>query len=156
MSTSQPKSDFVLRIIAIYKLATAALFVAAGFGLHHLLNKDVAAWLNEVLRASHIDPQERMARWCLTQAGTLTRTKLESFSAIAFFYAALFTIEGLGLYFRKRWAEYLVVILTGSLLPIEFYELHRSVSTIKLVILFGNLAILIYLIYVIFSTKKKA
>lgn len=155
MNASQPKSDFILRLIAIYKLATAALFMAAGFGLLHLLNKDVADWLRQVLHASHIDPDERIARWCLSEAGLLTKSKLEGISAIAFFYATLFAIEGLGLYFHKRWAEYLVVILTGSLLPLEIWELHRSISTIKAVILLGNLAILVYLIYVICTTKKK-
>lgn len=159
MSAPQPKSDFVLRIIAIYKLATAALFIAAGFGMLHLLNKDVADWLLQVLRFSRIDPnnpKDHVVHWCLEQAGLLTKGKLEALSAVAFFYAGLFTLEGLGLYFHKRWAEYLVVILTASLLPVEFYELYRSVSTIKLVILSGNLAILAYLIYVLFATKKKS
>jgi len=65
----------------------------------------------------------------------------------AFFYAALFAAEGVGLYLRKRWAEYLVVIVTGSLLPFEIYEIYVHATWWKFVIVLGNLLIVGYLIH---------
>ena len=155
MPAEAPKSNFVLRLIAIYKLATAALFFAGAIGVLHFLNRDVADWLVHLMGMIRFDPHNRYAEFLLKEAGLVTNRTIEMMSAVGFFYATLFTIEGVGLYLRKRWAEYLVVILTGSLLPLEIYELCRSVNIIKVAILLGNLAILSYLVYVLLTTSKK-
>ncbi len=155
MPAEAPKSNFVLRLIAIYKLATAALFFAAAIGLLHFVNRDVELWLLHLMNVIRVDPHNHYAEELLTQAGLVTNKTIKLFSALACFYAILFTIEGVGLYLRKRWAEYMVVILTGSLLPLEIYELCRSVNIIKVAILLGNLAILSYLVYVLLTTSKK-
>ena len=70
-------------------------------------------------------------------------------SAISFFYAALFGTEGVGLYLRKRWAEWFVVIVTGSLLPLEIYEIAHRVTALKIGVMTINLLILGYLIVLI-------
>jgi uncharacterized membrane protein (DUF2068 family) len=64
---------------------------------------------------------------------------------IALGYAALFAVEGVGLWRRKHWAEWLTVIATGSLIPIELYELARHASALKLGVLLANVVIVIYL-----------
>jgi uncharacterized membrane protein (DUF2068 family) len=75
----------------------------------------------------------------------------------AFFYAALFAAEGIGLYLRKHWAEYLVVIVSGSLLPFEVYELFNSAAWWKLGVLTGNLLIVGYLIHrIVLDARMKA
>jgi uncharacterized membrane protein (DUF2068 family) len=147
-------SDPFLRVIAIFKLAKAALFFLAGIGLLHLLNKDVESGLQHLMDDLHVDHHNHFLTWCLTQAGLLTKDKKAALSAIAFFYSVLFATEGTGLYLRKRWAEWLVVILTGSLLPVEAYEIWHHVTWIKLLITAGNLLILGYLIYVIRRKKN--
>jgi uncharacterized membrane protein (DUF2068 family) len=150
----EPKSDRILMVIAIYKIATAALFLAAAFGVLHLLNRDLEAMVHQVLNNSHVDSDNRIAHWCLDRASRLTNFELRSISAICFFYALLFGTEGIGLYLKKRWAEYLVVIVTATLLPVEIYELCVSVNVIKVVVFIGNLAILGYLIQVLRRNGK--
>ena len=34
-------------------------------------------------------------------------------------YAAIFSVEGIGLWMEKRWAEWLTTIITASLIPLE-------------------------------------
>ncbi len=156
MKKEQPKSDVLLLVIAIYKLTTAGLFFIAALGVLHLLNKDVEAWVRTLIDNLHVDPDNRFAHWLLQQAEKLTNAKLEGIGLIAFFYSALFATEGLGLYFRKHWAEYLVVIVTGSLLPVECYELWHSINWIKVLVFVGNLIILGYLIQVIRSNNRSS
>ena len=48
---------------------------------------------------------------------------------------------------RRRWGEWLTVIITSSLVPVEVYEIYRHSSYVKLVVLALNVAIVIYLIY---------
>jgi len=67
-------------------------------------------------------------------------------SAGSFFYSGLLLTEGFGLWFERRWAEYLTIIATSSFIPLEVYELTRRVNDIKLWVLVINLAIVWYLI----------
>jgi uncharacterized membrane protein (DUF2068 family) len=152
--SEKPSSDPFLRIIALFKLAKALLFVCTGVGLLHFLNKDVEGRLQHLMESLHVDSDNHLAKWCLDEAGRLTNLKLASLSAVCFFYAALFGTEGTGLYLRKKWAEYFVVIVTGSLLPLEGYELWHKVNVAKVLLTIGNLIILGYLIYVIRRKKK--
>lgn len=62
-----------------------------------------------------------------------------------FVYAGVFLVEGVGLLLRRRWAEYLTVIATASLLPLEIYELVERVRTTRALIVAVNLAIVLYL-----------
>jgi uncharacterized membrane protein (DUF2068 family) len=150
----QKSSDPFLRVIAIFKLAKAALFFAAGLGLLHYLNKDVESRLQHLMDSLHVDHHNHFLTWCLKQAGLLTTDKKALLSAVAFFYSGLFAAEGTGLYLRKRWGEWLVVILTGSLLPLEAYEIWHKVTLAKLLLTAGNLLILGYLIHVIRRKQK--
>ena len=148
-------SDPFLRLIAFFKLAKAILFACAGIGLLHYLNKDIEGRLQHLMDSLHVDSDNRLARAFLKQAGLLTKDKVAALSAIAFFYAALFATEGTGLYLRKRWAEWFVVIVTGSLLPFEGYEIWHKVTLAKILLTAGNLIILGYLIVVIRRKQKK-
>ena len=62
-------------------------------------------------------------------------------------YAALFLAEGTGLWLEKRWGEWLTVIITSSLVPVEIYEIYRHPSAVKVAVLVINLGIVGYLIY---------
>jgi len=53
-----------------------------------------------------------------------------------------------------RWAEYLVVITTGSLLPLEVYELSRRPDAARAVILVINVAVVVYLVRVLREGRK--
>jgi uncharacterized membrane protein (DUF2068 family) len=61
-------------------------------------------------------------------------------------YALLEGAEAVGLWYQKRWAEYLTFIATVSLIPLELYELSHSISPFKLLALIVNLAIVVYLL----------
>jgi uncharacterized membrane protein (DUF2068 family) len=50
-----------------------------------------------------------------------------------------------GLWYDRRWAEYLTFVETSILLPYEIYELTHGVSTLKVIGLVLNLGILVYL-----------
>jgi uncharacterized membrane protein (DUF2068 family) len=62
-------------------------------------------------------------------------------------YAVLELVEAVGLWFAKRWAEYLTFIATAVFLPLEVFELTKSLSPLKIFALIVNLAIVIYLLY---------
>jgi uncharacterized membrane protein (DUF2068 family) len=62
-------------------------------------------------------------------------------------YAVLELVEAVGLWLAKRWAEYLTFIATAVFLPLEVYELTKSISVLKLTAFVINVAIVVYLLY---------
>jgi len=69
-------------------------------------------------------------------------------------YALLYAVEGVGLWLGKRWAEYLTVIATASLIPFEAWELDRGFGILKILALILNVAIVAYLIRVIRQDRR--
>ncbi len=94
---AEPAPDPFLRLIAIFKLVKASLCVSIGLGLLHYLNKDVEMKLVHVMNSLHVDSDNHIPKVVLEEAGKLTNTKIETLSAVAFFYGALFAMEGTGL-----------------------------------------------------------
>jgi uncharacterized membrane protein (DUF2068 family) len=77
---------------------------------------------------------------------TLKSSTLYAVAAAAAAYAALEGAEAVGLWYQKRWAEYLTFIATLLFIPYEVYELARAVSWFKLAAFVANLAIAVYLL----------
>jgi uncharacterized membrane protein (DUF2068 family) len=62
-------------------------------------------------------------------------------------YGALEGIEAIGLWYRRRWAEYLTLVATAVFLPIEVYELAHHATPLKLLAFVVNVAVVVYLLY---------
>jgi uncharacterized membrane protein (DUF2068 family) len=56
-------------------------------------------------------------------------------------------IEAVGLWYAKRWAEYLTLIATTLLLPIEIYEIIHRRSALKIIGFIINVVVVVYLLY---------
>ena len=56
---------------------------------------------------------------------SLQSGRLHLFAAIALAYAAVEGIEAFGLWYARRWAEYLTFLVTASLLPVDQDESYQ-------------------------------
>jgi len=120
--------------------------VAAGVGALNLLHKDIADVVTRWVELLRVDPENRFIHGILAKLFSATSKQLKELSAGSFVYAGLFLTEGVGLLLRKHWAEYLTVITTGALIPLEIYELVKGFSSARVAILAINVAIVWYLI----------
>lgn len=77
----------------------------------------------------------------------LRSSTLYAVAAVAAGYAVLEGVEAVGLWYQKRWAEYLTFVATILFMPYEIYELSRSVSPFKVIAFVVNIAIAVYLLY---------
>jgi len=108
---------------------------------------DVGEALEHYASRLHLDPENQLVQEVVYRASGIDRAHLKALGAGTFFYSALEGLEGVGLILRRRWAEYLTVLATGLLLPLEIYEIAQKVSAVRVAILLANLAILAYLIW---------
>lgn len=147
--------DRVLRFIALFKFVKAALLIAIGISAFKLLHKDVATVLTHWIEALRLDPGAHLIDAALGKAAAVRGAQIKKIGWGSFLYAGLFLAEGTGLWRRKRWGEWLTVIITSSLVPLEIYEMHRHFSMVKVLVLVANLAIVGYLIYHIGTQSHK-
>jgi uncharacterized membrane protein (DUF2068 family) len=138
--------DGLLRLIAVFKFLKAALLIALGIGLFKLLHKDVGNVLERWCEALRLDPGRHFVNLALEKAAHLSPAQVKKLGLGSFLYAGLFLAEGTGLWLRKRWGEWLTVIITSSLVPVEVYEIYRHASWAKVGVLAVNVVIVIYLI----------
>ncbi|MGA9859920.1 MAG: DUF2127 domain-containing protein [Solirubrobacteraceae bacterium] len=61
-------------------------------------------------------------------------------------YGVLEGVEAVGLWFAKRWAEYLTFVATTLLLPLEVYEIVNGGTPLKVIGFLINLAVVVYLL----------
>jgi len=142
----KPSSGRGLRLIAAFKLLKGFALLAVGIGALKLLHKDVAAQVEHCINVFQVDPHSHFIHKLLERLSILDDRRLKELSVGTFIYAAVFFTEGIGLAFRKRWAEYFTIITTASLLPIEAYELLKHASPGKGFAMLINLAVVAYLV----------
>ena len=98
----------------------------------------------------------------LTREGTkvlhLRTGTLEVLILTAAAYAIVEGVEAVGLWYEKRWAEYLTAVATAGLLPLEIIELTKRVTALKVGALIVNVAVLVYLVYAkrLFGIRRHA
>jgi uncharacterized membrane protein (DUF2068 family) len=147
---SHSHGDGALLVIAIFKFIKGAVLLALAFGaLTFFLHKDVASEVEHWLDQLRIDSDNHFIGALLSKLQLVHTKELKELSALGAAYAALFLTEGTGLLFRKRWAEWLTIIATSSLMPFEMYELVQKFTVVRLLALLVNAAVVLYLIYLV-------
>jgi uncharacterized membrane protein (DUF2068 family) len=150
------RRDRALATIAVFKFAKVALLLAFGLGAMELLHPGVSEHAQEWLGSMALNSDHEMFQRLLAWLAGLTHRKLQVLEVAAFLYAALYTVEGVGLWMGRRWAEYLTVIATSSFIPFEIYELARRLTWVRLVGLVINLVVVVYLVYRLKQPQKKS
>lgn len=150
-----PQRNKWLILIAAFKLLQALLFAAVGVGALRLVGKDVGDLLQRFVDHLRFNPESRLVNFLLEKADILDDRMLHRISAVVFIYAGLDLIEGTGLYLEKTWAEYLTLVITGSFLPWEIFEVVRRVTAIRVSLLALNTLVFIYLLQFVISRRRR-
>ncbi len=145
-----------LRLIAAFKLLKGLALLALGIGALNLLHRDVEAIVVHWINIFQVDPNAHYVRLLLAKLSFLDDQRLKELSVGTFIYSAVFLTEGVGLAFGKRWAEYLTIATTASLLPLEIYELAKHASIGKVLALVINLAVVAYLVLELHRFPKRS
>jgi uncharacterized membrane protein (DUF2068 family) len=158
MTTAAPQAPEprfgVLRIIALYKLVKVLLLLAVAYGELRLRDASLAAKLLSWAQARPYGLEHRIVTYLLEWFSGLSVSRIHALRIVTLAYAAVFAVEGIGLWMQKRWAEWLTVIITSSLIPLEAWEMFNRPTIGKALILVGNVAVVAVLIWHV-RTKSK-
>jgi uncharacterized membrane protein (DUF2068 family) len=146
---SHSRGNGALFAIAVFKFVKGVVFLALAFGALSFLHKDLASHVELWLDQLRIDPDNQFIGTLLSKLQMVHTKELKELSALGAGYAGLFLTEGTGLLFRKRWAEWLTIVATSSLMPLEVYELVKQFTAVRLLALLVNAAVVLYLIYLV-------
>jgi uncharacterized membrane protein (DUF2068 family) len=136
-----------LRGIAIFEAGKGLLVLGAGCLLLTLRHKDYKVVALHWLRLAHINPGRHVAQQLLRFAGNMTDHKLWLFFLGVLVYVTIRFVEAGGLWLEKEWAEWFALLSGCMYLPWEILELHHHANIWKWLIFAGNVAIVVYLIW---------
>lgn len=158
-SSLPPRKIDGLRVIAIFKFLKAALLIVTSYGVHKLLDPRLVERIREwsVTLTDRVD--QRLLLRALSWVEGLGADKLHLVIAITMAYTAVVLVEGTGLWLRRRWAEWVTVVATTSLIPFELWELITRPAGRKwtvAVTLLVNVLIAAYLGYILRSSHHRA
>ena len=140
------RSDFVIRLIALFKLVKAAALIAVGFGALSMRHAESGSALRHWLDALAVDPHGKYLTEILAKLTSLHARQLREIGIACLLYALVFVIEGIGLLGRRIWAEVMTVIVTTSFIPLEVYELVVHLTLAKIAVILFNIGVVLYLL----------
>lgn len=143
----RPTRDAGIVAIAVFKLFKGIVLIALGLGAFRLLNPLTVHRLTDWLLNFSLTTGQRFIDKAIDLLTKLTRGHATALGLGAILYGSLFTVEGIGLWMGKRWAEYLTVIATSTLIPFEVYELTKRLTMVRVSALVVNIAAVVYLVY---------
>jgi uncharacterized membrane protein (DUF2068 family) len=152
-----PKRVRFLKLIAIFKILQGVLLLALGFSLFFLNSRtlwleQISDWADEELLLHH----SRAVLYLLNKLqDVLAEGALRATALLAFFYTAILFTEGFGVYFQKRWAEFLMVFATGALIPLEVRHVWHRPSVTAITILVVNCFIVWFLYRILRRDAEK-
>jgi uncharacterized membrane protein (DUF2068 family) len=138
--------DFWVTMIGVGKMLKTATLAALGLLAFFMVHHDLTQALRHWIAVLGLAPGGHWVRLALAEAGVLSDRQLREIGLVCFLYAGLFAIEGAGLLLRRRWGEWVSIIITGSFIPIEIYETFRNPHVGRALGTLVNIAAVAYLV----------
>ncbi len=146
----------MLRTIALYKMLKVIILLLAVWGEVRLHDSTLVARMLSWLSARPHGLEHDLVTRAIVWFSGLPEERIHQVRLITLTYAAVFAVEGIGLWMQRRWAEWLTVIITASLIPLELWELIHKPSVGASLVLLANCSIVGYLYWHVSTHRKPA
>ncbi len=144
-----------LRPIALLEAFKGAIVLIAGFGLLSFLDRDNEVYAEQIIRVLHLNPAHHYPQIFITAMARLEDSRLWALAGFAALYAAVRFVEAYGLWFERRWAEWLAALSGAIYVPIEVYEIIRRATWIKFAALGINLVVVGYMVWLLTESLRR-
>jgi len=143
MGTGRPAGLYT--IIAL-KLGKSLLLFGIALGIYSLMNEDLQAEFERLLRWVRLDPEHQFFADLGAKLQLMTASNVRWIASGTLIYGVLLLVESVGMMFRVFWAGWLAIGETAFFIPVEVYDLIRNFSFAVFIILVVNMAIVWYLV----------
>jgi uncharacterized membrane protein (DUF2068 family) len=146
------RDRYVLRLIAaeravhVLVLSGLALAVFLFIGHRSTLRHDYVAIINGLFGSSGGPDARKGLLGDFRHLFIISPSHLYDIGFLLLAYASLEAVEMVGLWFAKRWAEYLTFVATTLFVPLEVYEMVTSFGWLKFATFVVNMAVVLYLL----------
>lgn len=141
-------------VIAVFKVAKTIVLILVAVAAFHLDRSQNFAHLVHWLDQWSLGDSHGLRSTVVEKLQSMGPSKFVAVGVVALAYAAIFATEGIGLWLQKYWAEWFTVVATGSLVPVEIYEIVHQFSWLKVAALIVNIAIVVYLVRVALKSRQ--
>jgi uncharacterized membrane protein (DUF2068 family) len=145
----------MLRAVALFEFGKGVFVIVMGLCALALVHKDVWLYAESLLALFHISTDRHSAQVFLDFADNITDARLWAAARIAFTYGVLRMSEAYGLWKGRVWAEWLALVAGSLLLPFEIRELMRGITAWRCGLFVGNLAVVLFMLYVIRENQRE-
>ncbi len=144
-----------LLLIIIFKGITAVLLWAAFALLIVARQTNPQDFFSHIVRmVFHGDDPELAVRFIAMNTKFVTHAVITRVAIASAAYALVESTEAIGLWLRKAWADWLVILVTVSFIPFELYEVVLRPNPWKGATLAGNIVILWYLLRRVLAKRQ--
>ncbi|MES2309018.1 MAG: DUF2127 domain-containing protein [Verrucomicrobiota bacterium] len=145
-----------IRAIAVFEAVKGIIVPIVVFRLLPYLSNHTQQVAEALVLKLRLNPANEVPANFIRQFGEFQSTKMWLITLLVLGYAALRFTEAYGLWFHRRWAEWLAVVSAGLYLPIEVLELTRRFNVWVFSIFIINLMIVLYLSRVLWKKSDNA
>jgi uncharacterized membrane protein (DUF2068 family) len=143
-----------LRAVALFEALKGTLALLAACGVLAMIPKDARYFAIELVGRLHLNPGKSYPNVFVRLLEKETNAQLWLIAALVVVYATVRLVEAYGLWNSRKWAEWLAAASGAIYIPVEIYEISRGVSWIKVTALVANIAIVAYMCYVLWRTRR--
>jgi uncharacterized membrane protein (DUF2068 family) len=153
------RDTFVLRLLAVDRAVRGVLLMALAYGiwrfdgargsLGQLFNSYLPT-LRPLSERFGVDLEESGPVQLIQQAFSARHSTLLLVAGGILAYAVLELVEAYGLWFKRRWGEYVAVVATALFIPLEVHEIIDKVTWLRV----GALIINLFAVFYILWTKR--
>src|SRR5438034_8948735 len=136
----EPRRHRYLKLIALFKIGKGVLLLLLGVSLVFLNMRTrwmdaISDWTADEILMEH----SRAVTYLLNKLqAVLAGGALRATGFLALFYSAVLFTEGIGVYLEQRWAEWLMIIATAALIPLEVRHIWHRPGLVGVFILLAN------------------
>jgi uncharacterized membrane protein (DUF2068 family) len=131
------------------------IVLVTGFGLLSFLGRDNEIFAEQIVRHLQLDPAHHYPHIFIAAMARLEDSHLWMLAGVAALYATVRFVEAYGLWFERRWAEWLAALSGGIYIPLELYELFRRPTELVVGALFMNVIIVGYMAWLLSESRRR-
>ncbi len=147
MSTVVDNEAKTLHLIAGLKVLKGCVLLAIAASL--LILESRPEWLSALIEWAEDElllMHSPILMWLLNRLDVMLQApNLKQTGILALIYAIVLLVEGVGVWKQQRWAEWLMICATSSLIPLELMHMIHKPSMFKCIVIVVNAAIVWYL-----------